>query len=135
MNGNLPLLAVGSGARLWWPQSLSSADAAYALNVGPELTADNDTIASIALSIAPSGTGEMQALDLQLNGDVIVVQLSGGVSGRLYRAQVIVTGASGNVYPWLVYILVDASAALPPPPFWLPPPLPSPNFGTPKTWP
>ena len=134
MNGNLPLLAVGSGARLWWPSPLPSANLDYALNVGPELTADNDTIASILLQIAPSGTGELQALSLQPNGNIIVVQLSGGVAGRVYRVRVLVTGASGNEYPWLVYKLVDPSDAVPPPPFWMPPPPPNPGYGTPVTW-
>lgn len=122
------------GPALWWPSPQPTSDLDYGLDVSALLLASSDSVAVAQLEIAPSGSGELQAIDLGLIGEVIVAQLTGGVQGRTYTIEITVTGASGRVWASVVYLLVDASAAQPPPPWWVPPPAPSPGFGTPITY-
>jgi hypothetical protein len=128
MIGNIPREAVTNGSEWWWPSPLPGADLDYSFPVGGEL--NGDSVVTIALSLAPSGTGEMQALDLSLTGELIVVQLTGGQPGRLYRAQLVVTGASGRVWQFIINILVSKAAEV----LWPMPPAPVPGFGTAINW-
>ena len=127
-NPSIPCCAGGS-SELWWPSGLPSANLDYSLGVNCEIP-DTDVIVQVQVSIAPSGSGELQALDLAVTGEIIVVQLTGGQPCRLYRIMVATTTSSGRVYPSVVYKLCSSQAALPPPPD--PPPVP--GFGTPITW-
>jgi hypothetical protein len=65
-----------------WPLTQPGDDLDYSLDMTVPLNDAADSIASASLAISPSGDGEMQALDLTVNGSVITAQLSGGVAGR-----------------------------------------------------
>jgi len=133
MFGNDPpcgCVSTGDGSQLWWPAAYPLTNLDYAANICAELMASGDAVATVALSLQPSGEGEMQALDLSVTGDLVVVQLAGGQPWREYLAQVIVTGVSGRVWPSYVNIICKGGGAL----FGSAPPPPVAGYGTPITW-
>jgi hypothetical protein len=125
--------AVGPPGERWWPATLPGADLDYTDTLDA-VQAQGDSVASAALAIAPSGTGERQVLDLAINGYVLTAQLTGGVRGRVYRNEITITGVSGRIYQYVIRQLIRVADAVPPAPFWIPPPPPSPGFGTPIIW-
>lgn len=111
---------------LAWPEAEPSDDLDYSLDVSAALDEVNDTIASVAVSVAPSGSGEMSPHDVSFSGGVITVWLSGGAPTRAYGVQVAVTTAANRRLSYFVSIFVSADTAVLP----VPPP-PYPGYGTP----
>jgi hypothetical protein len=115
-----------------WPTKLPLENLDYSLDLwtrGGPLSDVSDSIASATLSVAPSGEGELQPVDMAVQGAVVTAQLSGGVAGRCYEVQVVVTAVSGRVFQFLVNLPVSAATATYPPPT-----PPDTGFGVPITW-
>lgn len=102
--------------------------------VTDRVTGDVDPIVSAQISTMPSGTGELAPLSLTvaLVGAVwlVTAEMSGGVAGRDYINQIILTTEGGLVLPVLIGQVCSAVLRAFPD---IPPP-PSPFFGTPVTW-
>ena len=130
MFGNPPVFAQGTTSQLWWPSPLPTTNLDYGLNVGAEVAASSDSIYSVSLAIEPSGAGELQVLDLGVNGEIVVAQLTGGQPGRCYTILITTTGVSGRIWVSTVNLVVNDAGALPPPP--AEPPVP--GYGTAITW-
>lgn len=116
-------------APLRWPSPIPGANLDYSLDVSNDLLPIGDSVASAVLSIQPSGTGELQPVDLAVNGLLITAQLSGGIAGRNYVVRIIVNTESGRVFPYLIGLQMNALLA-----FWPLQPAPTPGFGTAITW-
>jgi hypothetical protein len=110
-----------------FPPAQPGCDLDYSIDVTALLADVGDILAAISLAIAPSGSGELAALDLAVNGSVITAQFGGGVAGRVYRIAVTAMGASGRVWTWHFGLTVGRPSELCPPP-------PNPGFGMPITF-
>jgi hypothetical protein len=121
--------AVGSQFNRWWPTSQPGDDLPY-LETLCQVQDAGDSVASATLSLAPSGSGEMQAINLMIYGYTLVVQLTGGVPGRVYRALLTINGLSGRIWQEIINIRVSSQTAL----AWPAPTAPVPGFGTPISW-
>lgn len=109
-----------------WPTAQPDDDLDYSIDVGAVLSEINDTIESVSVSSAPSGTGELSIVSVAINGDVITSWLSGGVAGRIYCIDIRMTTAAGRVFIFCVHLPISAILALSPIP--LPP---NPGYSTP----
>ena len=123
--------AVGPPGCRWWPTVLPGSDLDFTDILGAVQT-QGDSVATAALAIEPSGTGERHAIDLSIDGYVLTAQFTGGVPGRVYRNQITITGVSGRIWQWVISQMISPTAALPP--VYPVPPAPVPGFGTPITW-
>ena len=117
------------GKTLWLPTAEPGDNLPYGVDISSVLAADNDTVASMTLALAPSGAGEMQIGAFLLIGGVVTFALSGGQPGRAYRGALTVTGAGPHVWEWIVHICVsiDGSVMNSPPP-------PSQDYGPVVSW-
>lgn len=87
---------------------------------------DLSVLVGAAFSTKPSGAGELTALSLSLVGDVVTVWLTGGVAGRNYIHKLLLTDSDGRTQEVLLGQVCDAVLSQQP----IPPPAPSPGFGT-----
>jgi hypothetical protein len=129
-----------------WPFKLPADVADYSFDCSGELTAPvfiigasaigegaigvPDTIIAVSLSIAPSGTGELQASSLSVTSTVVTMWLAGGVAGREYTVQLVITTAEGRSLTTLITLPMDPTLATYPA---IDPP--SDGFGTALNWP
>ena len=113
----------------WWPSPKSNSNLDYSWDVSADLLPIGDSIASVALSVKPSGSGELVPVDMTANGYLITGQLSGGVAGRMYIVQIVVNTESGRVFSYLIGVAVNRVLAT-----WPLVPAPTPGFGTAITW-
>lgn len=120
---------IGRGLR-WKRLARPGDNLDYSIDATQPLTDACDTIVAASLSIQPSGTGELQACGLSVDGAVITVWLSGGVAGRLYTVKVVATGAGCHRWEWDVGLSMDPKLAV-----WPPSIAPSPGFGPEIKWP
>jgi hypothetical protein len=115
---------------LQWPVAEAQEDLDYYLDAAAPISQYVDSIYSLSVSIAPSGTGELQTTYLNLSGNYdIEVWLSGGVAGRVYTVRVDVVTNAGRTFSWPVTLPIDMDYSIPP--FSLPP---NPGFGPPFIW-
>jgi len=117
---------------LQWPVAEPLEDLDYYLNVAAPLTQFNDSISTLTVSVAPSGTGELQPTYLNTfdsEQHIIELWLSGGVPGRVYTVRVDMVTINARTFSWLVTLPIDLQYAVPPIP--LPP---NPGFGPPLPW-
>jgi hypothetical protein len=121
--------AVGSQFNRWWPTAQPGDDLPY-IETLCQVQDAGDAVATATLSLAPSGSGEMQAINLMIYGYTLVVQLTGGVPGRVYRALLTINGSSGRIWQEIINIRVSSQTAL----AWPAPTAPVPGFGTPISW-
>lgn len=124
------LAAVGPLSALWWPSALPGTNRVYSFNLDDAAQVD-DAPAIAVFAISPSGSGEMQAVDLSVVGYQVLVQLTGGQPGRQYVNSLTVTGLSGRIYQYEISILVSDALLIAPP---CAPPPPVPGFGTAISW-
>lgn len=118
----------------WWPPKLPDAILDYALNITPAIDPSADFAVSAAVSIAPSGAGEMTASNLFITSNedcsvlntVLTVTMTGGVPGRTYIIKFDVTMSDQRVFSFLVY--QDIPVIIP---GTMVPVAPSSDFGTP----
>ena len=114
---------------LWWPTAEPDDVLDYSLDWSAILADAGDTIASAAVSVAPSGAGELTASSLAVVGGVMTVWLTGGVPGRAYTVRAEIATVNGRTIERLIGLRINAALATWP--FPLPPSL---GFGTPVTW-
>lgn len=114
---------------LRWATVEPDANLDWSLDITAILADVADTIAEVSWAIAPSGTGERQIARVSVSGGVITGQLVGGVAGRDYENEIIVTGLSGLIWEWNVGQFLDPWDAV----FPSPAP-PSAGFGVAITW-
>jgi hypothetical protein len=139
---------------LWWPSAQPTDSKLYSLTTAKDLIPIADLITDVTVTIAPSGAGELVASNLSTfafpdysvpwtwpvgipweaswanttTAYNVGLRLSGGVSGRVYTIQVVVTTLAGNSFTYLVGLkvsrfLVGVLGD------WPVPPPPSPGFG------
>jgi hypothetical protein len=119
----------------YWPNIQVGETADFSYDATADITANGgvDPIVSASIATKPSGTGELapQAISVtSTNGDwLVTVKLSGGVAGRDYIHQLILTTQGGDTLPILIGQVCSSVLAVPP----VPPP-PSPSFGTAVNW-
>jgi hypothetical protein len=114
---------------LLWPPIGPDASLDYTADATAYLAAEGDALATVAVSIAPSG--EMAASNLIVTGGAITTFLAGAVPGRNYQVKILVTTNSNppRTQEWLVNILGDPRYAT----VQAGPPA-NPGFGVPVTW-
>lgn len=114
---------------LRWPTAQPGDDLDYSLDLTEPLCDVHDSIASASLTTQPSGTGELQASNLSVLGDVVTVWLSGGIPTRDYIIAFTIRGLSGR--SWVELVDLNISPRLGE---WPPPPAPDIGPGEPITW-
>jgi len=119
---NVPFVPTDPAYR--WPEKDPAAYLDFAIDITAYLASDpaagfaGDTLAGFAVSVRPSGPGEMTPLAPSTIGNLLVVWLSGGVSGRFHIVQFVATFGSGRVQAFEVGIAISpllAQFPLPPP--------------------
>ena len=88
-----------------WPMKEPDATLDYSYDGSADV--GTDTLTGVAVSIAPSGTGELAASSVSRAGSVVTIWLAGGVAGRSYVVKIAGTCASGRLFEWPVGIAVD----------------------------
>jgi hypothetical protein len=111
---------------IFWPTAQPGASLDYTFNTFDDLAPIQDSIASVSVSVQPSGTGEIQIAGVVVDGFAVTTTLSGGTAGRLYFVQLVVTTAAARVFPYLIGLPISPLLETPP---FAPPE--SPFFGTP----
>lgn len=124
-----PTSQYAGGPYLQWPYALPGGNLDYSLNVAQPISEVSDVIAIASVSLAPSGTGEMQVVSVSVSGDIVTARLADGYPGRTYTAKILVTGESGRVWEFLAAIPVAQDITVSP---YLSPP--SSGFGPPSVW-
>ena len=115
---------------LVWPCAQPGEDLDYSLDMTAVLSdVGGDTISAVTAELSPSGSGEASLIDLGVMGAVVSLQISGGVAGRVYLADVAVTCSIGRAFVYTPQLpMSEALFAFPPSP------PPSTGFGTSITW-
>jgi hypothetical protein len=113
---------------LQWPEKQTLDVLDYSCDLSGDLVA-GETITDVAVSVSPSGAGELSVQSVAVQGNVIVVWLTGGVGGRGYLIRLDATTSAGRVF--------DVLATLPMSRTLTPYPVPdavSAGFSTPVTY-
>jgi len=114
---------------LQWPMAVANQRLDFYLDVNAAVYADNDEISSLQISIAPSGSGEMSIVNIEMNNGIIRIDLENGVPGRLYQVKVAVNTLRERDYLWTINIPIDTEYFVGPFPV-----APNPGFGSVDTW-
>jgi hypothetical protein len=88
---------------LQWPEKQTLDTLDYACDMTGDLVA-GETITDVAVSVSPSGAGELSVQGVASQGNIIVVWLSGGVGGRGYLVRLDVTTSAGRVFDVLAVV-------------------------------
>lgn len=96
-----------------------------------DLVDAGSAIASASVAISPSGPGELTPTEITVpaGGPAAIFWAEGGVTGRDYVAQLIITLATGQVLPIMIYMPISHTLETYPlvmPQSW--------GFGTPVVW-
>jgi hypothetical protein len=114
---------------LQWPIASYNELLDYYLDVNSAVYVNGDFISSVRVNVAPSGSGEIEALDVDVVDGVIRIDLQGGVPGRLYRVRVNVNTFLGRDYSWIVNLPIRKEYV--PGPYQV---APDPGFGPDSNW-
>jgi hypothetical protein len=114
---------------LQWPIAEPNENLDYSIDISAALAASSDGLTQVAVSAAPSGTGELTVQSVNVVLGVITAWLSGGVPGRTYQVRIDALTNQGRVFEMVVILPIDAQYAIPPIP--LPP---SSGFSNPVVW-
>jgi hypothetical protein len=120
----------------YWPNAEVGGSGNYIFDATATVTFNGtlDPVVGASISTRPSGAGELTPIGVSVNisaGETyIAVLLAGGVSGRNYIHQLVITTQSGQIIPVLIGQVCDPVLAIPPIP-----PAPSPAFGAAVSWP
>jgi hypothetical protein len=87
----------------------NSTSGARTLSAGNDL--GTDTISSVALTISPSGPGELTASTLTVSGGVVAFWLGAGIAGRNYVVTIDAVCTSGRTFGWVAGVVVDPLTA------------------------
>ena len=85
--------------------------------------------ATATLDVQPSGTGELLISALTVSRNVATFIAAGGVAGRVYTLNFVLTDTSGRIFQTLVFLPVAETLAVDPPPV-----APDAGFGSNLTW-
>ncbi len=112
---------------LWFPSRLAAASTTYSFDISKALNGDIPISGTVAT--APSGTGELVVSSFTYASNSLFVTPTGGQPGRIYTYEFLITGLSGQVYPFTVMqgtvkVLCGDIAQV----------APNPGFGTPMSW-
>lgn len=100
---------------LAWPAKDPEDVLDYELDISAALSGDKDTIATIDVSIAPSGASGLMLMSASADGCVAVLWVSGGVAGTVYSVQVSIGTTAGRTIGRAIFLPVLAMvSALPP---------------------
>jgi hypothetical protein len=113
-----------------WPLAPVGTSLDYSLSFAAALADTGDAIATAALSVAPSGAGELLASDLCVTGSLVTVTLAPSFPGRDYLVMVRVTSNLGRVWDVLPQLTVSRVLGAYPPAD-----APTDGFGPAITWP
>jgi hypothetical protein len=94
-----------------------------------ETSNGTDALTIVEASIAPSGAGEASIESVAVTGDTIDVLMVGGVPGRRYIVQLLLTVTSTQIFEVLVSFPIDGTLAV-----WPLPAPPSLSFGPVTIW-
>ena len=122
----------------WWPKQQAGEFADYSYDAVNDVSVNGviDPIVALSIAAMPSGAGEVSLSLLGLTNNLagqytlIVVWLTGGVPGRTYYYNLVITTQAGRVLPVLIGQVCSQVLAANPLPI-----APTPGFGTPITWP
>lgn len=117
---------------VWWPNleaPLEVRDFSYDATADITFSGVVDPIVSVTFSANPSGSGEVVPTLVSQYANVVTAWLSGGVPGRVYKHQMVLTTASGRVIPVYIGQVCDPLLATFPVA-----PAPVAAFGTPIMW-
>jgi hypothetical protein len=114
---------------LQWPISAANQNLDYYLDTYEAIYKNGDQISTVSISVAPSGTGEISVLGVDMEDANIRIDFSGGVPGRLYRVKVNVSTLFGREYSWVVNLPINKEYFAGP--FQI---APDPGFGPANTW-
>jgi hypothetical protein len=80
-----------------WPTKDPGDILDYILDIGPAIVGnDGDGIATVAVSLAPSGPGDLELQSTAADGSRIVLWLSGGQAGTVYTITFLITTINGR---------------------------------------
>ena len=85
--------------------------------------------ATATLDVQPSGTGELLISALTVSRNVATFIAAGGVAGRVYTLNFVLTDTDGLIFQTLVFLPVAETLAVDPPPV-----APDAGFGSNLTW-
>lgn len=111
---------------LYWPTAQPDDFLDYGLDLSAPMNDSSDSIVSAAVSVSPSGSGELTLSYLTCASSVVTFWASGGVAGRSYFVKVDVTTLHGREFEFLVGLSISPVLAIFPIP-----PAPSNGFSTP----
>ena len=94
---NASLNAAVLGDALRWPLAGPGANRDYTLDLTAPLADMVDTLATVSVSVAPSGAGELRIVSLSATSTLIGLRLAGGVPGRNYTVVVDAVTEGGEV--------------------------------------
>jgi len=109
---------------LVWPTAEPGDNLDYSLDLTAPLEDVGDVIATVTLTVSPSGTGELSYSRLSVAGDVITWWGAGGVAGRRYLVSVTAATGYGRAFSYVVALNINPTLAAYPLP---PPPVPGPG--------
>lgn len=117
-----------------WPMTgpiqMPDSSLPYTYVAHAETNNGSDPLMSVSLTIIPSGDGEVACPSVSVIEDSITARMNGGVAGRDYTVNLVMTTLSGNAFQ----VEIDFPIGKPAGAVFPPPDPPSAGFGPPVTW-
>lgn len=80
-----------------WPTKDPGDILDYILDIGPAIAGnDGDGIATVAVSFAPAGPGDLELQSTTADGSRVILWLSGGQAGSIYTVTFVITTINGR---------------------------------------
>jgi hypothetical protein len=114
---------------IWWPMAELNSALDYSLDWSTVFADVDDTVATVQVSIAPSGSGELETVAISVAGSVTTFWMSEGVPGRVYIVYVKLGTMGGRTITQLVGLRTDPRLAV-----WPPVAPENPDFGAVVSW-
>lgn len=114
---------------LQWPLAAPNQRLDYYLDAFLAVNNDGDEISSLRISSAPSGSGELSIVSVDMNDGIIKIVTEGGVPGRVYKIKFQVNTLLGRDYCWFANLPIQPNYFAGP--FQI---APDPGFGEVDTW-
>jgi hypothetical protein len=102
---------------LSWPTKDPGDILDYIVDVSPAILGnDNDSVASIDVTIAPNNPGDLTVQSTTADGSRIILWLTGGQAGTVYTVSLVIATLSGRVLERsvLLPVLMLSNPAIPP---------------------
>jgi hypothetical protein len=104
---NASLNAAVLGDALRWPLAGPGANRDYTLDLTAPLADMVDTLATVSVSVAPSGAGELRIVSLSATSTLIGLRLAGGVPGRNYTVVVDAVTEGGEELEYAIGLMIN----------------------------